>query len=36
MPGLSAYFPLHEIAHIKPEHTVFISGAGGAVGASAG
>lgn len=36
MPGLSAYFSLHEIANIKPEHTVFISGAAGAVGSSAG
>ena len=36
MPGLSAYFPLHEIGNVKKEHTVYISGAAGAVGSSAG
>jgi len=35
MPGVTAYFALHEIGLIKPEHTVFISGAAGAVGATA-
>jgi NADPH-dependent curcumin reductase CurA len=36
MPGFTAWVGLHEIAHIKPEDTVFISAASGAVGSIAG
>ncbi|BGP21453.1 quinone oxidoreductase [Rhodotorula toruloides] len=35
MTTLTAYCGLHEVGHIKPEHTVVISGAAGATGSAA-
>lgn len=32
---LTAYCGLHEVGHVKPEHTVVISGAAGATGSAA-
>ncbi|WP_238018428.1 NADP-dependent oxidoreductase [Dactylosporangium sp. AC04546] len=36
MPGLTAYAGLLDVAHMKPDENVFISGAAGAVGSLAG
>jgi NADPH-dependent curcumin reductase CurA len=36
MPGLTAYAGLLDVARLKPEETVFVSGAAGAVGSLAG
>ncbi|MET7403325.1 NADP-dependent oxidoreductase [Dactylosporangium sp. NPDC005572] len=36
MPGLTAYAGLLDVAHLKPDENVFISGAAGAVGSLAG
>ena len=36
MPGLTAYFGLHDICHVQPGESVVVSGAAGAVGSVAG
>ncbi|GGM12232.1 NADP-dependent oxidoreductase [Dactylosporangium sucinum] len=36
MPGLTAYAGLLDVAHMKPDENVFVSGAAGAVGSLAG